>query len=145
MSNEERIVCTQCGGINRVPAGKDAHEAKCGRCAAPLFSGQPADVDGQMFQRQVDKGSLPVVVDVWAAWCGPCRMMAPEYEKAAQALEPRLRFLKLNSDKEQQVASRLNIRGIPTMIVLRDGKEIDRISGAMSASQIQNWLKPHLG
>ena len=138
---DNRVVCVACGAINRVPAAKSAGEGKCGSCGAPLFAGKPADVSADMLQRQVAKGTLPVVVDVWAPWCGPCRVMAPEYEKAAQALEPKARFLKLNSDSEQQLAGSLNIRGIPTMILFKDGKEVDRVSGAMQASQINSWLR----
>jgi thioredoxin 2 len=96
-------------------------------------------------RRQVDKGSLPVVVDVWAPWCGPCKVMAPEYEKVARQLEPRARFLKLNSDREPGLSSELGIRGIPTMIVFRGGREIDRVSGALPASQISAWISQRIG
>ena len=145
MSDAQRIVCVRCGAINRIPEKRDARTAKCGSCGMPLFAGEPSDVTARMLARQIGKGSVPVVVDVWAPWCGPCRFMAPEYEKAAQALEPRLRFLKLNSDNEQEFADRLGIRGIPTMILFRDGKEADRVSGAMTAGQIGNWLGSRLG
>ena len=145
MSDAPRIVCAQCGAINRVPEDRDAVAAKCGSCGTPLFVGKPADVTGQMLERQIGKGSVPVVVDIWAPWCGPCRFMAPEYEKAAQALEPRLRFLKLNSDNEQELSSRLGIRGIPTMILFKDGKEADRVSGAMNASEIGSWITERIG
>lgn len=97
-----------------------------------------------MLERQVSKGTLPVLVDVWAPWCGPCRSMAPEYEKAAQAMEPRARFLKLNSDKEPKLAAALDIRGIPTTILFKQGKEVDRVSGAMQAAQIERWLREKL-
>lgn len=142
---DNRVVCVACGAINRVPSERSAADAKCGSCGAALFSGRPADVTTEMFDRQVGKGTLPVVVDVWAPWCGPCRAMAPEYEKAARAMEPGARFLKLNSDIEQATASRLGIRGIPTMILLKDGKELGRVSGAMSASQIGSWVRGQLG
>ena len=92
----------------------------------------------------IGKGTLPVVVDVWAPWCGPCHAMAPNYEAAARSVEPRARFLKLNSDAEGAIASRLGIRGIPTMIVFKDGKERDRVSGAMSAAQINDWLRSRI-
>lgn len=134
-----------CGAVNRLPGAKDARAGKCGSCGAALFAGKPVDVSGDMLQRQVARGTLPVVVDVWAPWCGPCRVMGPEFEKVAHALEPKARFLKLNSDNEQQLAGALNIRGIPTMILFKDGKEIDRVSGAMQASQIGSWLNQRLG
>lgn len=139
------VVCVGCGAINRLPTGKDAGGAKCGSCSAALFEGHPADVSAQMLERQIAKGTLPVVVDVWAPWCGPCRYMAPEYEKASQALEPKARFLKLNSDNEQQFSSRHGIRSIPTMIVFKNGREADRVSGAMSAMQIDRWLRDRIG
>jgi thioredoxin 2 len=145
MAMSEQVVCVACGAINRVPAARNAADAKCGSCSAPLFTGKPADVSASMLQRQIDKGTVPVVVDIWAPWCRPCRFMAPEYEKAAAALEPRLRFLKLNSDNEQDYAGRLGIRGIPTMILFKAGAEADRVAGAMSASQIEAWLATRLG
>lgn len=145
MSTEQRVVCTGCGSTNRLPVERGARDAKCGTCGAPLFSGRPSDVGGAAFDRQVRKSTVPVVVDVWAPWCGPCRAMAPEFEKAAQSLEPRARFIKLNSDNEQHIASRLGIRSIPTMLLFREGKEVGRVSGAMSAEQIGRWLGEQLG
>jgi len=140
MSTGDHIVCTACGAINRIPPDRAATAANCGTCHQPLFAGKPADVSGQMFERQLGKSSVPVLVDVWAPWCGPCLAMAPQYEAAARALEPAARFLKLNSDNEQAIASRLGIRGIPTMILFKDGRQVDRVSGAMSARQIEDWL-----
>ena len=145
MSPDPRVVCTHCGTVNRLPADRDAIAAKCGGCGRMLFEGEPADVPGEMFERQVARSTVPVVIDVWAPWCGPCHAMAPEYEKAAQATEPRARFLKLNSDNEQEIAGRLGIRGIPTMLVYRDGKEIARTSGARPASDIIRWLEDAIG
>ncbi len=142
--NDNRVVCLACGAVNRLPQAKDASLAKCGSCAAPLFAGKPADVSADMLQRQVSKGTVPVVVDVWAPWCGPCKFMGPEFEKVAHRLEPKARFLKLNSDNEQQLASSLGIRGIPTMILFKEGKEADRVSGAMQASQISTWLSERI-
>jgi thioredoxin 2 len=145
MTEDTRVVCTACGAINRLPAGKDAALARCGTCGEALFAGEPADVSGGMFERQIAKSTLPIVVDVWAPWCGPCLAMAPEYEKAAQATEPKARFLKLNSDNEQAIAGRLGIRGIPTMLVYRDGKEIARSAGARSARDIVSWVENVIG
>lgn len=144
MSTDRRVVCTACGSANRLPAEREAMDASCGNCGAPLFSGKPSDVEGPLFERQVGKSTIPVVVDVWAPWCGPCRAMAPEFEKAARALEPHARFIKLNSDNEQHIASRLGIRGIPTMLLFREGKEVARVSGAMSAEQIGRWIGEQL-
>lgn len=145
MSTDRHVVCTGCGSTNRLPAERQAMNATCGSCGAPLFSGKPSDVAGAVFERQVGKSTIPVVVDVWAPWCGPCRAMAPEFEKAARALEPHARFIKLNSDNEQHIASRLGIRGIPTMLLFREGKEVARVSGAMSAEQIGRWIGQQLG
>ena len=143
--SDSRVVCVSCGAINRVPEGRDAVAAKCGSCGGALFAGQPADVSATMLERQIAKGTLPVLVDVWAPWCGPCRYMAPEYEKASQAIEPKARFLKLNSDNEQEFSARLGIRGIPTMILFKNGREADRMSGAMTSSQIERWVSERLG
>lgn len=144
MTRDNLVVCTKCGVVNRLPLGRNRADAKCGKCGALLFSGLPQDIDAANFDRQIGRGSLPVLVDVWAPWCGPCKMMAPAYEAAAKALEPHIRLVKLNSDKEQAVAARLGIRGIPTMILFHHRHEIARISGAMSTGQIVNWVRNHI-
>ncbi|RUV80356.1 MAG: thioredoxin TrxC [Mesorhizobium sp.] len=143
MTQDSLVVCTKCGGINRLPPNRDGSGAKCGKCGARLFSGHPEDVDAVNFDRQVGRCSLPVLVDVWAPWCGPCKMMAPAYEAAAKVLEPHVRLIKLNSDVEQALAARLGIRGIPTMILFHHQREIARTSGAMSAAQIVSWVREH--
>ena len=144
MAQQNLVVCSKCGGVNRLPPGRDAGEAKCGKCGTRLFSGHPQDVDAEIFDRQITRSSIPVVVDVWAPWCGPCKMMAPAYEAAANDLEPLVRLIKLNSDNEQAVAARLGIRSIPTMILFHGGREIARASGAMTASQIVRWVRDRL-
>ena len=144
MSQERKVVCLECGAINRLPAGRPAAEAKCGSCGRLLFTGRPKDVDAAMLTRQVEKGTIPVVVDVWASWCGPCQAMAPEYERAAAATEPDARFLKLNSDAEHAMSASLGIRSIPTMLLFNGGREVGRVSGAMSAARIRSWVADRL-
>lgn len=127
-----------------MPAERSAGAANCGSCGKRLFTGQPRDVGADMLTRQIEKGTVPVVVDVWAAWCGPCRAMAPEYERAAAATEPAARFLKLDSDAEQAMSTRMGIRSIPTMLLFHGGKEIGRVSGAMPSAKIRDWIAEQL-
>jgi thioredoxin 2 len=139
MSASHQVVCGHCGKINRLPAERTAANARCGSCHQPIFSGHPIEVDERAFDRHLAHNDIPVLVDVWAPWCGPCRSMAPMFERAAQQLEPAVRLLKLNSDKAPAVSSRLGISGIPTLLLLRNGREIARTSGAMDTTNIVAW------
>ena len=139
MSASHQVVCGHCGKINRLPAERTATNARCGFCHQPIFSGHPVEVDEQAFDRHLAHNEIPVLVDVWAPWCGPCRSMAPMFERAAQQLEPGVRLLKLNSDQAPAVSSRLGISGIPTLLLMRGGREIARTSGAMDTRNIVAW------
>ncbi len=141
MSAGRQIVCGHCGQINRLPADRPATDARCGACHQPLFDGHPIEVDEQGFTRHIAHSDIPVLVDVWAPWCGPCRAMAPMFERAAKELEPDVRLIKLNADSAPDVSSRLSITGIPTLLLMRGGKVISRQSGAMDARNIVAWTR----
>ena len=141
MTEAHQVVCGNCGRINRLPAGREPAGARCGACHQPVFTGHPVEVDEEGFARHVAHSDIPVLVDVWAPWCGPCRAMAPMFERAAQQLEPNVRLLKLNSDKAPGLSSRLGISGIPTLLLMRGGREIARHAGAMDARTIVTWTE----
>ena len=144
MDTPLHIVCPHCSATNRLPAGRIGDAPDCGKCHAPLFDGHPTDLNEAAFSRQIAHSDIPVVVDFWAPWCGPCKMMAPEFAKAAALLEPRARLIKVNTDVEQAVAMRHNVRSIPTMALFVGGREKARQAGAMSATAIAQWVNSQL-
>jgi thioredoxin 2 len=135
------IVCPHCDTINRVVATRLA-QGICGNCRNALFTGHPIELTAASFDRHVTRNDIPVVVDFWAEWCGPCKMMAPHFERAAKELEPRMRLAKLDTEAHQAIAARYAIRGIPTLIVFEHGKETTRTSGARDTRALVSWLAP---
>ena len=143
MSDSTHVVCPACQAVNRLPEARLEEAPKCGKCGAAMFSGKPAELTDASFQKHIGRNDIPVVVDFWAPWCGPCKMMAPQFEQAAGELEPGVRFAKLNTDEAQATAAQYNIRSIPTMALFRNGQEVARQPGAMGAADIVRWVQSH--
>ena len=141
MTQSNKIVCPHCQALNRVPVARPTAEAKCGVCHQALFAGTPTDVDEAGFARHVAANEIPVLVDVWAPWCGPCRSMAPQFARAAAVLEPEMRLLKLNADTAQATVGKFGVQGIPALLLLRGGQLVARTAGAMDAGRITAWAR----
>jgi thioredoxin 2 len=141
MSDPVHVVCPHCTAKNRVPRDRLGERPVCGGCKNALFTARPLELTGATFERHIAASEIPVVVDFWAPWCGPCRMMAPHFERAAGELEPLVRLAKLNTEAEQELATRFGIRSIPTLVAFRDGREIARQSGAMDTAGLTRWVK----
>ena len=141
MSDSLHLVCPHCHSINRVPTARLGEQPNCGQCHQPIFAGQPLELTGSTFERYINKNDVPVLVDFWAPWCGPCKMMAPAFKEAAALLEPHVRLAKVNTDVEQTVGAQYRIRSIPTLILFKGGRELARQAGAMTTRDIVRWTR----
>ena len=141
MTTTTNIICPHCNTVNRIPATRLGDRPLCGKCKQSLFTGYPLELNDGNFNQQLARSDIPVVVDFWAPWCGPCKMMAPAYEQAAGQLVPRVRLAKLNTEVAQQTAGRFAIRSIPTIVLFDHGREISRQSGAMNLPQLVQWIE----
>ena len=144
MSDMKHLVCPHCNAVNRIPAARLADHPKCGKCGDALFTGRPIALNDASFSRHISRSDVPVVVDFWAEWCGPCKMMAPAFEAAAGELEPDVRLAKLDTEHAQATAAQYRIQSIPTLALFRNGREIARQPGAMGVQDIVRWVRANL-
>ena len=135
------VVCPRCHAANRLPAERLADGGTCGKCKARLFNGEPVELGAANFDTHAVRSDVPLLVDFWAPWCGPCRSMAPAFAQAAKQLEPEFRLAKVNTEDEPQLATRFGIRSIPTLALFRHGQEVARQSGAMDATGLIRWVR----
>jgi thioredoxin 2 len=144
MSEFTHIVCPHCNGTNRIPVGKVPDEAKCGRCKKSILDTKPIELSSENITQHLEKNDIPVLIDFWAPWCGPCKIMGPNFEQASHNFRGRVRFAKINTEAQQNLGAFYNIRSIPTLVLFKGGKEVDRVSGALDANQLSQWINTKL-
>jgi thioredoxin 2 len=137
-------MCPSCSGLNNVPEAKLTDNPKCGKCKNPIYTAQPINMTGMQLTRAIEKTDELLVVDFWATWCGPCQQFAPTFKQVAAQLEPKARFIKIETEAEQAISAKYSIRSIPTLAIFKNGKEIDRVSGALSTPDFSNWVNQYL-
>jgi len=143
MQGTLEIVCPQCTAVNRVQSARVNERPKCGKCKGELFAAHPVDLTAENFEKTISRTEIPVVVDFWAAWCGPCKMMAPVYQQAAARLEPKVRLAKVNTETEQMLAGQFRIQSIPTLVIFKNGREVARQPGAMDLNTLLRWVQTY--
>ncbi|MDH5545861.1 MAG: thioredoxin TrxC [Gammaproteobacteria bacterium] len=143
MTDSLHIVCPHCEAVNRIASSRLMDAPKCGKCHKELFLGQVLELNTARFQQHLQRSDIPILVDFWAPWCGPCKMMAPQFQQAAALLEPKLRLVKVNTEVEQALSAKFSIRSIPTLVLFKGGREVARQAGAMGTSDIVNWARSH--
>jgi len=140
MSESVHIVCPHCNGTNRIPSDPIPEEAKCGRCKKSLLDTKPIELSSDNFSQHFEKNDIPLLIDFWAPWCGPCKTMGPNFEQASRNFKAKVRFAKVNTEDQQSLGGHFNIRSIPTLILFKNAKEIDRVSGVLDANALIQWI-----